>query len=90
KFLVDKNAHRPKALIVFEEQDFYGQVLYYFTHKYKNKPNLLAYIYWVRNIEISRNNIKLFQYFDEKSIIDIAAIDCCVGFLKIEKTNILL
>ncbi|CAG8829071.1 15888_t:CDS:2, partial [Cetraspora pellucida] len=45
KFLVNKNAHHPKAPVVFEEQDFYVQILYYFTHKYENKTNLLAYIH---------------------------------------------
>ncbi|CAG8791520.1 7150_t:CDS:2, partial [Gigaspora margarita] len=90
KFLVDKNAHHPKAPIVFEKQEFYSQVLYYFTHEYVNKIHLLAYIHWVKNIEISRNNIKLFRYFGEKSIININAIDHCVGFLKLEKNKYII
>ncbi|CAG8832395.1 6954_t:CDS:2, partial [Gigaspora margarita] len=46
KFLVNKNAHCPKAPIVFEEQEFYGRVLYYFTYEYVNEIHLLAYIHW--------------------------------------------
>ncbi|CAG8803358.1 22677_t:CDS:1, partial [Cetraspora pellucida] len=44
RLLVDKNAHYPKTPVNFEEQKFYSQVLFYFTHKYEDEISMLAYV----------------------------------------------
>ena len=40
KLLVDRNAHRPRAPVDFEEHEFYGQVLYYFVHEFRSELSL--------------------------------------------------
>ncbi|CAB4431746.1 unnamed protein product [Rhizophagus irregularis] len=52
KLLVDKNAHRPRAPVDFEEREFYGQVLYYFVHEFRGELSMLAFIHWIRNPEM--------------------------------------
>ena len=83
KLLVDKNAHLPKAPINFEEREFYGQVLYYFVHEFKEELSMLALVQWIRNPEILGNNIQFFRNFGETSVINVTAINRCVGFLEV-------
>ncbi len=44
---------------------------------------MLAYVQWVRNPEIYGNNIRYFHNFGETEVVNITAIDRCIGFLKI-------
>ncbi|RIB16452.1 hypothetical protein C2G38_2316543 [Gigaspora rosea] len=83
KLLINKNAHRPRAPIELEEQEFYGQVLFYFTHKHEGEISKLAYVHWVRSPEVYVNNIQYFHSFGEMGVININTIDRFVGFLKI-------
>ncbi|RIB19101.1 hypothetical protein C2G38_2036328 [Gigaspora rosea] len=84
RLLVDKNAHRPRAPIEFEEQEFYGQVLFYFMHEYEGKVFMLAYVQWIRNPEVYGNNILYFRNFGKTGVINVATIDRCVRFLKLK------
>ncbi|CAG8541493.1 8207_t:CDS:2, partial [Cetraspora pellucida] len=90
KLLVDKNAHRQKAPVNFEERVFYGQVLFYFTHEYEGEISMLAYVQWVRNPENYGNNILYFRNFGEFGIINVITIDRCVGFLKLETNKYII
>ncbi|CAB4431590.1 unnamed protein product [Rhizophagus irregularis] len=83
KLLVDKNAHRPRAPVDFEEREFYGQVLYYFVHEFRGELSMLAFIHWIRNPEMLGSHIQFFHNFGETSVINVTAIDRCVGFLKV-------
>ncbi|CAG8593092.1 11900_t:CDS:2 [Funneliformis caledonium] len=49
KLLVDRNAHRKNAPVILEEQEFFGEVYYYFSHQYNDHWSMLAYVQWVRN-----------------------------------------
>ncbi|PKK57922.1 hypothetical protein RhiirC2_797166 [Rhizophagus irregularis] len=80
--LVDKNAHRPRA-VDFKKREFYGQVLYYFVHEFRGELSMLAFIHWIRNPEMLGNHIQFFHNFGETSVINVIAIDHCVGFLKV-------
>ncbi|RIB15819.1 hypothetical protein C2G38_2191565 [Gigaspora rosea] len=83
KLLIDKNAHYPRAPIELKEQEFYGQVLFYFTHEHESEILKFAYVHWVRSPEVYVNNIRYFHSFGEMGVINITTIDRCVGFLKI-------
>ncbi|CAG8773226.1 11294_t:CDS:2, partial [Cetraspora pellucida] len=65
---IDKNVHCSKVPSLFEEREFYDQILFYFTYEYE---------------EVYGNNILYFRNFGETGVINIATIDCCVGFLKL-------
>ena len=80
KLLVDKNAHRPRAPVDFEECEFYGQVLYYFVHEFRSGSSMLAFVQWIRDPEMLGNRIQFFHNFGETSVINVTA---SVGFLKV-------
>lgn len=44
---------------------------------------MLAFVQWIRNPEKLSNNVLFFRYFGETSVVNVAAIDRCVGFLEI-------
>ena len=45
---------------------------------------MLAYVRWVGTLEDSGNGIKIFRQWGAVEIIDVSAIDRCIGFLKLE------
>jgi hypothetical protein len=82
KLNVDKNAHWINAPIVMEEQQFFGVVHYFFTHEYHGFWSMLAYVQWVRNPEPSKHGPLKFRELGAFEIINVSAIDRCVGFLQ--------
>ncbi|RIA98244.1 hypothetical protein C1645_731794 [Glomus cerebriforme] len=83
KLLVDKNAHLSRAPVDFKEHEFYSQILYYFVHELNNELSMLAFVQWIKTPEKLSNNILFFHYFGKISVINVAAIDCCMEFLEI-------
>ena len=45
--------------------------------------SMLAFVHWIRSPETLGNNIKFFRNFGETSVINVTAIDRCVGFLEV-------
>jgi hypothetical protein len=80
--LVDKNAHRPKAPIILEEREFFGEVQYFFSHQYNGCWSMLAYVQWVRNPQPSKHGPLKFRDLGSFGIIDVSAIDRNVGFFR--------
>ena len=49
KLLVDQNAHRKNAPVTLVEQEFFGEVQYFFSHQYNDYWSMLAYVQWAQN-----------------------------------------
>lgn len=44
---------------------------------------MLALVQWIRNPEKLGNHILFFHYFGETNVINVTAINRCVGFLEV-------
>jgi hypothetical protein len=83
---VDKNARKKNAPEVLEEQEFFGEVMYYFAHEYikdKDEWQLLALVKWVTNPIASGYGPLIFRNLGQMEIINIDAIKRPVGFFVI-------
>ena len=80
--MVDRNAHHKNAPIILEEQEFFGEVHYFFSHQYNGYWSMLAYVQWVRNPQSSGHGSLYFRDLGAFEVINVNAIDRKVGFLK--------
>jgi len=88
--LVDKNARNKNAPIDLEEQEFYGEVKYYFAHEYikdKNEWTLLALVQWVTTPVASGYGPLIFRDLGHSEIINVNAITRSIGFFSIVKNR---
>ena len=66
-----------------EEQEFFGEVKYYFAHEYikgENEWQLLAVIQWATNPTASGHGPLIFWNLSQIEIINVNAIKRPVGF----------
>ena len=83
KLLVDRNARHRNAPIEFQEAQFYGRVDHYFIHQYGESSSMLAYVQWVGSLTDSGHGVRTFQQWGAYEVINVSAIDRCVGFLEL-------
>jgi len=53
------------------------------VHEYKEKTSILAHVQWVGGLTTSRNGLKSFRQWGAREVINVSAIDRCVGFFKL-------
>ena len=88
--MVDKNTRNKNAPIDLEEQEFYGEVKYYFAHEYikdKNEWTLLALVQWVTTPVASGYGPLIFRDLGHSEIINVNAITRSIGFFSIVKNR---
>jgi hypothetical protein len=85
---VDRNAHNPKAPIILDEQEFFGEVQYFFSHQYSDHWSMLAYVQWVRNPQPSRHGPLKFRDLGAFEVINASAICRNVGFLRMPNNEL--
>ena len=52
-------------------------------HEYGEASSMLAYVQWVGALTDSRNGSKTFRQWGAHEVIDVSAIDRCIGFFKL-------
>jgi len=57
------------------------------VHEYKEKTSMLAYVQWVGGLTTSRNGLKSFRQWGAREVIDVSAIDRCVGFFRLTSSQ---
>ena len=88
--MVDKNARNKNAPIDLEEQEFYGEIKYYFAHEYikdKDKWILLAFVQWITIPIASSYDPLIFHNLDHSEIINVNAITRSIRFFSISKNR---
>lgn len=81
--MVDRNAHHKNAPVILVEQEFFGEVQYFFSHQYNDHWSMLAYVQWARNPQPSARLGPLkFRDLGAFEVINVSAINRKVGFLK--------
>jgi len=48
---------------------------------------MLAYVQWVGGLTTSRNGLKSFRQWGAREVIDVSAIDRCVGFFRLTSSQ---
>jgi len=57
------------------------------VHQYGEMISMFAYVQWVGTLTNSGNGLKTFRQWRAREVIDVSAIDRCVGFFKLEMTQ---
>ncbi|CAB5200844.1 unnamed protein product [Rhizophagus irregularis] len=72
------------AVIISEDKELFGEIIFYLVHKHLGESRMLAYIHWSNKIINDQLGIKYFQGKSSKyGFIDISDIDRCVGFIEL-------
>ncbi|CAB5376047.1 unnamed protein product [Rhizophagus irregularis] len=72
------------AVIISEDKELFGKIIFYLVHKHLGESRMLAYIHWSNKIINDQLDIKYFQGKSSKyGFIDISDIDRCVGFIEL-------
>jgi hypothetical protein len=86
--LVDKYAHQKNVKSEFEEQEFFGEVKYFFAHEYIiDSWSMLALVQWVYKLETTEYGPKKFRKMGHKEIISVSSIKRSVGFLAVSNNE---
>lgn len=80
--MVDRQAYRRNVPADLIEQEFYGEIQYFFTHEYQSQWSMLALVQWIRNPERSSYGPLFFRQFAGLEVIRADSIKRCVRFLK--------
>lgn len=69
-------------VIISEDKELFGEIVFYLVHKHLGENRMLAYIHWSNKIVNDQLGTKYFQGKSSKyGFIDILDIDRCVGFI---------
>ena len=87
KLIINTNNMEKKScfqVIINEDKELFGEIVFYLVHKFLDENRMLAYIHWTNKIVNDQLGVKYFQGKSSKyGFIDISDIDRCVGFIKI-------
>jgi hypothetical protein len=83
---VDRNAYRPNAPIILEEQEFFGEVQYFFSHQYDDHWFMLAYVQWAKP-QPSKHGLLKFWDLGAFDVISASSICRSVGFFKMSNNE---
>ncbi|GBB87489.1 hypothetical protein RclHR1_13980007 [Rhizophagus clarus] len=79
------------VVIISEDKELFGEIIFYLVHKHLGKNRMLAYIYWSNKIVNDQLGIKYFQGKSSKyGFIDISDINRCVGFIELNNKTYIL
>jgi hypothetical protein len=53
------------------------------VHEYGETTSMLAYVQWVGALTDFGNCLRTFRQWGAREVIDVSAIDRCIGFLKL-------
>ena len=67
----------------FEKVEFYRQVEHYFVYEFGEDISMLAYVQWVGALTDLGNGLKAFRQWGAREVINVSAVDRCVGFFKL-------
>jgi len=60
------------------------------VHEYGETTSMLAYVRWVGALTDSENGLKTFRQWGAREVIDVSAIDRCIGFFKLELSQYII
>jgi len=60
------------------------------VHEYGETTSMLAYVRWVGALTDSGNGLKTFRQWGAREVIDVSAIDRCIGFFKLELSQYII
>ena len=59
-------------------------------HEYGETTSMLAYVRWVGALTDSGNSLKTFWQWGARKVIDVSAINRCIGFFKLELSQYII
>lgn len=69
----------------FELHQFFGQVQYYFVHRFQGEDQILAYIENAQNVKKNKDGTYTFEKYGIFEFVNVNTIQKCVGFWKVGK-----